>query len=121
MVGIFCHQNQAAPPSLSVGVKADLLHCLKSDQPETTSTPGVDATILDGEASCIVKMLNPCTLHLIQLEKVHRLNLVWDVYLPDSLKGPTRQKRGKGIRKRVAPSTVIHKNWKDFLRVDEKR
>ena len=30
-----------------------------------------------------------------QLEKkVHRLDLVWDVYLPDSLKGTTRQKSG---------------------------
>ncbi|KAK1888362.1 Fibrinogen-like protein 1, partial [Dissostichus eleginoides] len=33
----------------------------------------------------------------------------------------TRQKRGKGIRKRVAPSTVMPKNWKDFLRCDENK
>ena len=25
-----------------------------------------------------------------QMEKVHRLDLVWDVYIPDSLKGTTR-------------------------------
>ena len=46
---------------------------------------------------------------------------MWDVYIPDSLKGSTRQKRGKGIRRRVAPSTQIPKNWKDFLRVDENK
>ncbi len=46
---------------------------------------------------------------------------MWDVYIPDSLKGFTRQKRGKGIRRRVAPSTQIPKNWKDFLRVDENK
>ena len=45
-----------------------------------------------------------------QLQKVHRLDFVWDVYLPDSLKGTTRQKRGKGLRKRMAPSTVMPKN-----------
>ena len=56
-----------------------------------------------------------------QLEKFHRLDLVWDVYLPDSLKGTTRQKRGKGLRKRMAPSTVMPKNWKDFLRVDQNK
>ena len=33
----------------------------------------------------------------------------------------TRLKRGKGVRKRVAPSTVMPKNWKDFLRVDQNK
>ena len=56
-----------------------------------------------------------------QLEKVHRLDFVWDIYLADSLKGTTRKKRGKGIRKRVVPSTVMPKNWKDFLRVDQNK
>ena len=120
----FSHKNHAAPPALSTGgklrlaVKADLLHCLKSDQTETTSASVVDATILDGAA--IVQMLNPGAaktfqeyVNLVfapyistQLETVHRPDLFWDVYLPDSLKGTTRQKRGKGVRKRLAPSTV---------------
>jgi len=56
-----------------------------------------------------------------QLEKVHRLDFVWDIYLADSLKGTTRKKRGKGIRKRAVPSTVMPKNWKDFLRVDQNK
>ena len=37
------------------------------------------------------------------------------IYLPDNLKGTTRQKRGK------VPSTVMPKNWKDFLRVDQNK
>ncbi len=49
------------------------------------------------------------------------MDLVWDVYLTDSLKGTTRQKRGKGVRKRVAPSTIMPKNWKDFLRVGQNK
>ena len=57
----FSHGNKAAPPALSTGgkpsiaVKASLLHCLMSDQTETTSAPVVDATILNGAA--IVQML----------------------------------------------------------------
>ena len=135
----FSHENQAAPSALSTGgklrlaVKADLLHCLKSDLTETTSPPVFDATILDGTA--IVQMLNPVAAKTFQeyvnivfapyistqLEKVHRLDRIWDVYLPNSLKGTTRQKRGKSVRKRVAPSTVIPKNRKDFLRVDQNK
>ena len=135
----FSHENQAAPPALSTGgklrlaVKADLLHCLESDQTETTSPPVVDAPILDGAAT--VQMLNHVAaknfqeyMNIVfapyistQLEKVHRLDLVWDVYLPDSLKGTTIQKRGKGLRKRMAPSTVMPKNWKDFLHVDQNK
>ena len=40
---------------------------------------------------------------------------------PDSLKGTTRQKRGKGIRRWVAPSTQIPKNWNNFLRADDNK
>ena len=41
------------------------------------------------------------------------------MYLSDSLKGTTRQKRGKGARRRVFPSASIPKSWKDFFRVDD--
>ena len=56
-----------------------------------------------------------------QVEKSSRIDLVWDVYLPASLKASTRQKREKGTRKRVAPSTVMPKNCKDFLRCNENK
>jgi hypothetical protein len=135
----FSHENQAAPPSLStggklhLGVKADLLRCLETNLPENNSTPVTDAIILDGAA--IVQMLNPGASRTFaeygervfqqyistQLEKCSRVDIVWDVYLPDSLKASTRQKRGKGTRKRVAPSNLMPKNWKDFLRVNENK
>ena len=92
-----------------------------------------DVTILDGAA--VVQMLNPATSRTFeeyeervfapcisaQLEKSNRIDIVWDVYLADSLKASMREKRGKGTRKRVAPSTVMLKNWTDFLRVDENK
>ena len=43
------------------------------------------------------------------------------MYVADSLKSTTRQKRGKGVRRRVAPTTAIPQNWMDFLRVDENK
>lgn len=101
--------------------------------PLNKSVPVADAVILDGAA--VVQMLNPSTSRTFQeygetvfapyisaqLEKSTRVDLVWDVYLPASLKASTRQKRGKGTRKRVAPPTVMPKNWKDFLRCDENK
>lgn len=130
----FSHENQAAPPALStggklqLGVKADLLHCLEKDLPGETGVPVVDA-------AAVVQMLNPGTSKTFQeyadavfvpyisaqLEKTNRVDIVWDIYLPDSLKSTTREKRGKGIRKRVASSTLMPKNWKDFLHVDDNK
>ena len=92
-----------------------------------------DAIILDGAG--IVQMLSPGTAKTFQeygdrvfapylhkqLEKSSRIDLVWDEYRPDSLKVSTREKRRKGTRKRVTPSTLMPKNWKTFLRVNENK
>ena len=66
----FGQENQAAPPALSTGgklrlrVKADLLNCLKSDQPETTKAPEVYCTILN--RAVIVQMHNPVTAKTLE-------------------------------------------------------
>ena len=133
----FTHENQAAPPSLSqggklrLGKKADLLRCLESEETQPTNAPVVNAKFLDGAA--VVQMLNPGTAKTFQdyadtvftpyvssqLDTADRVDVIWDVYMPETLK--TREKRGKGVRRRVLPTTVIPKNWKDFLRVDENK
>ena len=51
-----------------------------------------------------------------RLEHVSRLDIVWDQYLPNSLKEHTRKVRGEGTRRRVLDSAVIPKNWAGFLR-----
>ena len=56
-----------------------------------------------------------------QLNADDRVDIVWDTYKVDSLKSSTREKRGKGIRRRVTPSTAVPKNWQDFLRVDDNK
>ncbi len=108
-------------------VKADLL--LEGNV--NSCVPISDATMLDGAA--VVQMLNPKGSRTFQeygdgvfgpyiytqLEKNNRVDIVWDVYRPNSLKASTREKRGKGTRRRVAPGTLMPKSWSDFLRVDE--
>lgn len=120
----FSNENQATPLVLSTegklrfGIKANLLRCLKKDLPGETGVAVVDAAILDGTA--VVQMLNPGISKTFQeyadavfvpyisaqLEKTDRVNIVLDIYLPDN------SKRGKGIRKRVASSTLLPKNWR---------
>ena len=132
----FSHENQAAPPSLSVGgklrigTKADLLQCLPL---QSSRTPIVDVKLLDGAA--VVQMLNPKTARSFQeyldtvfapyvssqLAMAQRVDIVWDRYIQDSLKSTTRERRGKGIRRHVAPTTVLPQNWMDFLRADENK
>ena len=103
------------------------------EEKQSVNAPVVDAKLYDGAA--VVQMLNPGTAKTFQeyannvfssyvssqLATTQRVDLVWDVYIADSLKSSTREKRGKGKRRRVASSTMIPKNWKDFLRVDENK
>ena len=56
-----------------------------------------------------------------ELSKVSRVDIVWDIYQPDSLKGTTRERRGTGTRRRVHASTRIPGNWQSFLRNDENK
>lgn len=118
---------------MRLGTKTDLLHCIMIDNTDSQPAPVVDAVFLDGAA--VVQMLNPSTAKTFQdyadtvfvpnaksqLDKTSRLDIIWDIYIPDSLKGTTQQKRGKGIRRRVMPTTALPKHWKDFLRVDENK
>ena len=113
--------------------KADLLSCLFPDDETLQLLPDVDAEILDGPA--IVQMLLPkgckdinqyakeiflpfLTAHL---NKCQRLDIVWDVYRPDSLKRETQDSRGKGIRRKVTDQTPVPINWQGFLCVDDNK
>ena len=139
MEGFFGHENQSFPPSLSQygklssGTKSDLLSCLEKNGPAQAQRPSVEALLLDGAA--IVNMLQPGASKTFQeysetvflpyvtnqLRNVERVGVVWDRYLPGSLKDSARSKRGKGIRRRVRLNTRIPANWTAFLRVDESK
>ena len=56
-----------------------------------------------------------------QLQYVSRVDIVWDQYLQNSLKSQTRNKSGKGIRRRVNASTNMPSNWQQFLREEDNK
>lgn len=129
----FKHENHTYPPSLSdrgklrQGKKSDLVDLLAPKTPEEPSSP-FDVRVLDGAA--VVHLL-PVTgittfddyasgvfLPYItkQLQTSKRVDVVWDTYLVSSIKESTREKRGKGVRRKVAGQTKVPSNWPDFLR-----
>jgi hypothetical protein len=119
---------------LRSGTKADLLKCLQELAPviEDVYSPRacVTCTILDGAA--IVNMVRPGAAKTFQdyatdvfiphikklLQHVTRLDIIWDVYVYESLKADARSKRGKGVRRRVEPSSAVPGDWAAFLRTD---
>ena len=137
----FEHENQAYPPALSqngklrMATKSDLVGCLEElvSSQEKTTNPDVQAILLDGSA--VVNMLRPGYAKtfsdyasqvfqpyiVAQTQHASRVDIVWDEYHKESLKAETRGKRGKGVRRRVEPSTAIPGNWKEFLRIDENK
>ena len=50
------------------------------------------------------------------LHNSNRVDIIWDQYKPNSLKDSTREKRGKGIRKKVSGPTKLPSNFQNFLR-----
>ncbi|RUM46947.1 MAG: hypothetical protein DSY80_01375, partial [Desulfocapsa sp.] len=135
----FKHENRDAPPALSqagklrIGTKSDIVDCLSKVVLPVSDAPQIDAKVLDG--SVIVHLLQPGTAKtfqeyadqifkqyiLTQLETVKRLDIIWDVYRPDSLKQGVRESRGKGTRRRVKATTAVPGNWESFLRVNDNK
>lgn len=63
-----------------------------------------------------------CSYHMQHhLNLLHRLDIVWDVYNPNSLKGATREKMGKRLRSRIYLSLKVLTNWQSFLCVSENK
>ena len=111
----FSDENQGSPRSLSdcerirSGSKCDLLQC-KDKLVGTEEFHKSSVVVFDG-VFC-VQMLKPqfCKTFMEysevflpyikqSIENVQRMDLVWDEYIPNSLKASTRQKRGTGARR----------------------
>ena len=136
----FKHENQLYPPSISSGgklregKKSDLVDCLQSQNKDLrSSTPIVDVRIFDGaavvhflpvgEAKTFGEYAKEVFLPYVmsELQKSFRVDIVWDVYLKDSLKLSTRESRGTGARRRVSQNVKLPGNWKNFLRNDNNK
>ena len=127
------HENQACTPArsdngnLHLGTKSNLLMCLRDLSEAQSDTPVTSSVILDG--AVIVQMLKLTVANnfaeyasqifvpyvFSQFQNASRLDLVWDKYIDDSLKGTARANRGKGVRRQVMAGAVILGNWQDFL------
>ena len=130
----FKHENQASPPAISSdgelykGTKSDIVTVLKDECqiPSEDIKPNTDFLIIDGamfvhanppksetfsEYTDIFrsKISDNCEKHL-------RVDIVFDQYVPNSLKANTRSLRGDGRKCKVALNGKVPKNWKGFLR-----
>jgi len=110
------------------GAKSDLLACLEDVSQPRSKAPATSYIVLDGAVKpATAKSFNEYAQEVFTpyvLSKVWqttRLELVWDRYLPDSLKGTTMAKRGKGVRRRVVGGASIPGNWASVLRVDDNK
>ena len=132
----FAHEIQSFPPSLSdlgklylPGTKSDILSCIEQPDQEVSDPPSMyDCTVLDGAVIVHILSTKAATTFseyaeqvfipylLDQLQSSSRVDVVWDTYLSDSLKESTREKRGKGLRRKVFSQTKLPGNWMDFLR-----
>ena len=134
----FSHENQTFPPSLSkdgmlhTGYKSDLLCSLDDIQDTSQDKPSVKCIAIDGTAvanilapvNCInfkdysKKVSPPFILQQFQ-SGCRRVDIVWDVYLENSLKESARIKGGQGVRRRVLQDSTIPSNWHAFHLVDQ--
>ncbi|KAJ8351860.1 hypothetical protein SKAU_G00233360 [Synaphobranchus kaupii] len=126
-------QQTSMKRRLRLGTKSDLLTCLEDLSPAQTKAPDATCVILDGAA--IIQMMKPAGANTFdeytqqvfipyissQLRSVSRVDLIWDTYKDDSLKGTARAKRGKGVRRRVVGKAAIPGNWHNFLWVDSNK
>ena len=104
----FEHENQKFPPSLSqngslnTGVKSQLMSILETGHEMPNSVPTVDSLVIDGPSLVYSKQprqsrtfddyANDIILpHIKSLQQSHlRVDVVFDGYYDDSLKGETR-------------------------------
>ena len=129
----FSHEVQSFSLSLSEfgklylpGTKSELMKC-REPLHESTPPETFSCKVLDG--AVIVHCLSIAGIttfkeyaekafipHLqSHLQGTERLDDVWDTYRPESLKESTRQKRGKGVRRKVSEETKLPRNWSYFL------
>ena len=88
------------------GSKSTLLHCLNIDNEVTADEMFMDCITLDGAAIVNIVKTNCATTFQEyatkkftpyiqkQLKRSKRVDIVWDVYVKNSLKSSARQKRG---------------------------
>ena len=113
MVWFFLHENQLFPPSLSyymVNCNLEKINNLLTLLPHEESSNPYDVNWQDGAA--VVHFLPTVgiakydeyaacifLLHMTKLlNNASHVDIMWDTYIPTTIKAATRKKRGKGAR-----------------------
>ena len=119
----FSHEVQSFPPSLSEfgnlrlpSNKSELLKCIIPARCKICDgavivhcLPVTGVITFDDYAENVF-------IPYIRSQSSRRVDIVWDAYVPDSLKESTREKRVKGVRRKVFGGTKLQRNWMQFLR-----
>ena len=141
MAQFFAHENHTYPPALSVygnlriAQKSDKLKILFNISEPVNIQPTCTAEVLDGAVvvQCIVprassnfdQYYNTEFLSFVSQKynsyQLSRFDIVFDVYLENTIKASASAKRGVGKRIKVTASTPLPKNWKMFLHVNENK
>ena len=133
----FSHENHAYPPALSVygdfrnsDTKSDILKEFDKYVEPSTSRPQSTAEVVDG--AVVVQAVLPqgsnsseqyCRKDFagyilrFQQQGLACIDVIFNVYLEQSIKSATRSKWGQGKRIKVVKGTPLPRNWKFFLRV----
>ena len=140
MDDFFAHEVQSYPPSISDDgniclptAKSELLKCLPKPSDEPNPPNNFDCIVLD--AAVLVHSLSTTGAvtfddyadkifirHILsRLQHSTRVDIVWDEYLPDSLKESTREKRGSGVRRKVGFHAKLPTKWMQFLRDNDNK
>ncbi len=134
-------ENQPCPPALSAngalrsGKKSDILECFQKcyvvnnllTKPETT------CSVLDGQS--IVNMVRPGEAKTFREYAIDRfksyiqnhycdqlrVDVLFDIYIANSLKASVREKRGEGRLQLVKSNVKLPLSWSKFLRIDQNK
>uniref|UniRef100_H3B0T8 Uncharacterized protein n=1 Tax=Latimeria chalumnae TaxID=7897 RepID=H3B0T8_LATCH len=105
-VGLLGSLNALSKPEIARMVNEFVVHVTK---------PGISKNF----GQCSQAVFQP--IIVAQLWTASRVDVIFDKYVPDSLKAETREKHGTGNRVKVASATPIPKDWNAFLQVDENK
>ncbi|KAK3910165.1 ATP-binding cassette sub-family A member 9 [Frankliniella fusca] len=139
----FEHENHKFPPAISnasgmlrTGKKCDLMEKLETlSTTEIVFNNSCDAIVYDGAA--VVQMIRPAKSKTfegyfsadlkpfvestVRKASCSRIDVVWDLYLPGSLKAQERDSRGCGVRRNVVPNGALPQDWSDFVLNDKNK
>ena len=145
MVYFLKQENHAWPPSLASNSnkhqtkQSDLMECLESLAPQPDNIPDVMLVLLMVPPLCIYtrpkkiasfsqnfpRLLTNWVFTIqrtfITIQKVVRVDVVWDVCKVDCQMTRTRDNRGYDSRLRVESNTKVPAKWNSFLRCEENK